>query len=328
LKGEVIAVLPRPTAARADKYASNTGLVSGALVAALGANMGQVVATDYSNDPKNLSYRLSVDVASDGEETVCQEGRASAHPSSGLYGSRMAMVPPEKATVVLRPFVVFTSVVQTSQIFLSGISVVSALLAATFCENLAPATKADSEAVASGTTADKNRFSFAGLGGEKKFAVGGADEVALTLGKSNLWHIKLRKTHAQTILKFRAAVRVVVDAALMYTRRAARLGEQRDSEGDVDAVDDPVMAALAAAAEQLFAATWQAPAGWVAEPDPTASTHDYCTRWLYTDRETGLTRTDRPTQATPSRQDAAVSVAMSREARLRVLTRKNRDTRA
>eukprot|EP01043_Picozoa_sp_COSAG02_P013731 COSAG02_NODE_554_length_20414_cov_67.356535_22_plen_1176_part_00 len=318
LKGEVIAVLPRPTAARADKFASNTGLVRGAVVAALGANIGQSVVADYSANPTNLVYRLSVDVASGGEEAVGVEGRASAHPSSGLYGTRMALVPPEKATVVQRPFVVFTSVVKTSQVFLSGMSVVSPLLAAMFCEDLAPATKADSEAVASGTSVDKNRFSFAGLGGNKKLAVGGADEVTLTLGRSNLWHIKLRNTNAQKVLKFRAAVRLVVDRALMR-HQVTSLEPHKTGEGDADAVDGEVVAALAAAAEQLFAATWQAPAGWVAELDPTASTHDYCTLWLYTDREAGITRADKPTQPAGSRQ-ATTAAAMARDARVHGLT--------
>ena len=202
-----------------------------------------------------------------------------------------------------------------------GMSVVSPLLAATFCENLTPATKVDSEAVASGASVDKNRFSFAGLGGEKKLAVGGADEVTLTFGKSNLWHIKLRNTHAQTVLKFRAAVRLVVDTALLYHRRGPSLGDQTAVEGDAD--DGLVLAALAVAAEQLFPAAWQAPAGWVAELDPTASTHDYCTLWLYTDREAGLTRADRPTQVTPSRR--AAIAAMAREARLDGLTSESRD---
>ena len=313
LKGEVIAVLPRLTAARADDCANNTGLVRGAVVAALGANIAQAVTSDYSANPTRLAYRLSLDVTSGGEEEVGVEGRAAIHPSSGVYGTRMALVPPEKATIVPRPFVLYTSVIKTSQVFLSGISVISPLLAAVFCGDLAPVTKADSEALASGVSADKNRFSFAGLGGAKRLAVGGADEVTVTLNKSKMWHIKLRNAHAQIILKFRAAVRLVVETAL---------GEQK-SGSTVDC--EAVVAALATAAEQLFAAAWHAPPGWVAQLDPTASTRDYCTGWQYTDPLADITRADKPTQPTASRAPAAAA-AMARQSRVGSLNREPRDT--
>ena len=308
LRGEVLAALPRLTAAKADAYAGNTGLVRAALVAALGTNLAQAVAGEYSANPTRLLYHFPLDswsTADDAEPAEAdaagrQEGQAAVHPSSGLHGTRMALVTPEKSTAVLKPYVLYSSVVKTSRVFLSGVSVISPLLAAVFTEHLAPLSQADSEAVAAGLSSDKNRFSFAGLGGEKKLAIGGADEVTLTLGKSSRVlrrRLRLRNAHAQLLLKLRAAIKLVVDSSLTHynTRRQPRGAEAPCTELGGTSV---VVSALAGLAEQLFAAPWETPAGWDAKLDPTVpqQAQDFCTAWLYTNEAMGIEKAERPKQ--------------------------------
>ena len=301
LKAEVLAVVTG-AAARADENASNTGLVRGALVAALGAQLAQTINTDYTANPARLKYRLFLDDGGVGWEEV----RALMHPASGLHGTRMALVTPEKATMVAKPFLVYSSVVKTSQVFLSGAAVVPPLLVALFCEDLAPASGADAAALTAGASKDDNRFSLRSVGGDTKLAVGGADELSVALNGS--WRLRLRNQHAQLLCKLRAALRRVIESAL------------EPGGGGNDAAD-AALGALATVAEQKFACAWQAPEGWVAAPDPSVATVDFCTRFLYTDTATGAALSERPARATESAASAAASCDAAREGRVGGLLR-------